>query len=316
MKLAIMGSGGVGGYFGGRLAAKGYDVSFIARGRHLDAIRRDGLKIESANGDVHIYPAKATDTPSDIGPVDYVFFATKLWDTELGGKAIRPLINADSAVISLQNGVDAEDRLTMTLGREHVMGGVAQIASVIAAPGVIRHTGTMARIILGELDGSRTARAEALLTALHDAGIDAEIVDDIVTAIWRKFVFLVALSGVTSVTRHALGPLREDPHTRALLATIMKETIAVARAKGIDIDPAYVNDRLGFLDTLPADMTSSMRQDLQRGNRLELDWLSGAVVRMGQELGIDTPANAFIYVALKLSANERQTSGQRLKQKK
>ncbi|MEE9598477.1 MAG: 2-dehydropantoate 2-reductase [Acidiferrobacterales bacterium] len=316
MKLAIMGSGGVGGYFGGRLAAKGYDVSFIARGRHLDAIRRDGLKIESANGDVHIYPAKATDTPSDIGPVDYVFFTTKLWDTDLGGEAIRPLINADSAVISLQNGVDAEERLTMILGREHVMGGLAQIASVIAAPGVIHHTGTMARIVLGELDGSRTARAESLLAALHDAGIDAQIIDDIVTAIWQKFVFLVALSGVTSVTQHALGPLREDPDTRALLATIMKETVAVARAKGIGIDPAYVNDRLVFFDTLPADMTSSMHQDLQRGNRLELDWLSGAVVRMGKELGIDTPANAFIYVALKLSANEKQISGQRSKQKK
>jgi 2-dehydropantoate 2-reductase len=204
----------------------------------------------------------------------------------------------------------------MILGREHVMGGLAQIASVIAAPGVIHHTGTMARIVLGELDGSRTARAESLLAALHDAGIDAQIIDDIVTAIWQKFVFLVALSGVTSVTQHALGPLREDPDTRALLATIMKETVAVARAKGIDIDPAYVNDRLVFFDTLPADMTSSMHQDLQRGNRLELDWLSGAVVRMGKELGIDTPANAFIYVALKLSANEKQISGQRSKQKK
>ncbi|MFQ5760179.1 MAG: 2-dehydropantoate 2-reductase [Acidiferrobacterales bacterium] len=305
MKLAIMGSGGVGGYFGGRLAAKGYDVSFIARGRHLEAIRRDGLKIESANGDVHIYPAKATDTPSDIGPVDYVLFTTKLWDTDLGGEAIQPLMNANTAVISLQNGVDAEEQLAMILGREHVMGGVAQIASVIAAPGVIRHTGTMARIVLGELDGSHTARVVSLLTALHDAGIDAEIVDDIVTAIWQKFVFLVALSGVTSVTRHALGPLREDPDTRALLATIMKETVAVARAKGIDIDPAYVNDRLTFLDTLPADMTSSMHQDLERGNRLELAWLSGAVVRMGKELGIDTPANAFISVALKLSADEK-----------
>ncbi|MFQ5994860.1 MAG: 2-dehydropantoate 2-reductase [Acidiferrobacterales bacterium] len=302
MKLAIMGTGGVGGYFGARLAAKGYDVTFIARGAHLSAILRDGLRVESENGDLHIHPASATETPSDIGPVDFVFFATKLWDTEAAAEAIRPLITSGTAVISLQNGVTAEEQLISSLGQEHVMGGLAQIASVIAAPGVVRHTGTMARIVFGEIDGQRTGRAESLRAALQSAGIDAEISDNIMKAIWQKFVFLVALSGVTSLTRHPLGPLRQDHDTRVLLAAAMKETIAVAHAKGIEIDLDYANDRLAFFDTLPAEMTSSMHQDLERGNRLELDWLSGAVARMGRELDIATPTNAFIYAALKLSA--------------
>jgi 2-dehydropantoate 2-reductase len=306
MKLAVMGSGGVGGYFGARLAAQSYDVTFIARGAHLEAIRTNGLMVESANGDVHVHPATATDTPSDIGVVDYVLFATKLWDTETAGEAIRPLMGPETAVISLQNGVDAEERLAVILGREHVMGGLAQISAIIAAPGVIRHTGTMAKIVFGELDGRSTPRAEELLTALRESGVDAELSDNIERSIWQKFVFLVALSGVTSVTRHALGPVRQDPDTRALLETVMMETVAVARAKGIDIGPGFVGDRLAFFDTLPAEMTSSMHQDLERGNRLELDWLAGAVVRMGHELGVETPANAFIYTALKLSAGGKQ----------
>ncbi len=301
MKLAVMGSGGVGGYFGGRLAAQGYDVTFIARGAHLEAIRTNGLKLESANGDVRVHPATATDTPSDIGAVDYVLFATKLWDTETAGEAIRPLMGSETAVISLQNGVDAEERLAAILGREHVMGGLAQISAIIAAPGVIRHTGKMAKIVFGEHDGRSTPRAEELLTALRDSGVYADLSDNIERSIWQKFVFLVALSAVTSVTRHALGPVRQDPGTRALLETVMMEAVVVARAKGIDIDPGFVGDRLAFFDTLPAERTSSMHQDRERGNRLELDWLAGAVVRMGHELGVETPANVFIYTALKLS---------------
>jgi 2-dehydropantoate 2-reductase len=302
MKIAVMGTGGVGGYFGARLAAKGVEVTFIARGAHLGAIRAGGLRLESANGNAHIQPARATDTPADVGPVDYVLFATKLWDTAVAGQAIRPMIGADTAVISLQNGVFAEQLLSEIVGGEHVMGGLAQISSFIAAPGVIRHAGTMARAVFGELDGKRTPRAQALLEAFHEAGVDADIADNIERAIWQKFVFLVGLSGVTAVTRQSIGPVREDTDTRALLAQVMAETATVARAKAIDIDPAFVDDRLAFMDTLPGDMTSSMAHDLAQGNRLELDWLSGAVVHMGRELGVDTPANAFIYTTLKLSA--------------
>ena len=302
MKIAVMGAGGVGGYFGARLAAKGVEVTFIARGAHFEAIRARGLRLESANGNAHIQPARATDTPADVGPVDYVLFATKLWDTAVAGQAIRPMIGADTAVISLQNGVFAEQLLSEIVGGEHVMGGLAQISSFIAAPGVIRHAGTMARVVFGELDGKRTPRAQALLEAFHEAGVDADIADNVERAIWQKFVFLVGLSGVTAVTRQSIGPVREDTDTRALLAQVMAETATVARAKGIDIDPAFVDDRLAFMDTLPGDMTSSMAHDLAQGNRLELDWLSGAVVHMGRELGVDTPANAFIYTTLKLSA--------------
>jgi 2-dehydropantoate 2-reductase len=299
MKIAVMGTGGVGGYFGGRLAARNLDVSFIARGGHLAAIRRYGLRVESAKGNIHLKQVKATDKPKDIGPVDYVLFTVKLADTESAAEAIRPLIGKDTAVISLQNGVDAEPLLSEKLGLQHVMGGLAFIAAVITAPGVIKHTGTMARVVFGELDGTRTPRAETLLTAFRDAGVDAEISDNIEKAIWEKFVFLVGLSGVTSVTRQPIGVLRADPDTRALLRAVMAETIAVARAQGIGIDDVFVENRLAFADTLPAEMTSSMHEDLERGNRLELHWLAGAVVRLGREFGIATPANAFIYAALK-----------------
>lgn len=302
MKIAVMGTGGVGGYFGARLAAKDVDVTFIARGAHLQAIRASGLRVESPNGNVHIHPAQATDTPGDVGPVDYVLFTTKLWDTTSAAKAIRPMIGADTAVISLQNGVSARHSLGEILGRGHVMGGLALISSFIAAPGVIRHAGKMARVVFGEFDGTHTPRARALLEAFHEAGVDADLADNIERAIWQKFIFLVGLSGVTAVTRQSIGPLREDADTRALLAQVMAETAAVARAKGIEIDPAFLDDRLAFMDTLPADMTSSMAHDLVQGNRLELDWLSGAVAHMGGELGVDTPANAFIYTTLKLSA--------------
>ena len=297
-----MGTGGVGGYFGARLAAKGVELTFIARGAHLQAVRASGLRLESPNGDVCIHPARATDTPADVGPVDYVLFTTKLWDTANAAKAIQPMIGADTAVISLQNGVSAGHVLGEILGRGHVMGGLALISSFIAAPGVIRHAGTMARVVFGEFDGTRTPRAQALLKAFQEAGVDADIADNIERAIWQKFIFLVGLSGVTAVTHQSIGPLREDADTRALLAQVMAETAAVARAKGIEIDPAFSDERLAFMDKLPADMTSSMAHDLVQGNRLELDWLSGAVARMGRELGVDTPANAFVYTALKLSA--------------
>ena len=302
LRFAIMGSGGVGGYFGGRLAQAGFDVSFIARGAHLAAMRERGLRLDSPFGDARIEPVRATDDPAEIGPVDYVLFATKLWDTESAGEACRPLIGPETAVISLQNGVDAEDRLARILGAGHVMGGVAAISAVIGAPGVIDHLGDFARILFGELNGDRTARGERLMAALDAAVIDATMADDIGKTIWNKFIFLVGLSALTSVTRKTIGPVREDPDCRALLARVVAETVAVARARGIALDADSEAERLAFLDNLPAAMTSSMAGDLARGNRLELDWLSGAVVRMGRELGVDTPANDFINTALKLSA--------------
>lgn len=303
MKFAVMGSGGVGGYFAGRLAAAGLDTTLIARGAHLEAIREDGLRIESALGDAHIHPIRATDTPADIGPVDYVLFATKLWDTKIAGEACQPLIGPDTAVISLQNGVDPEIELASILGQEHVMGGVAQITGFIAAPGVIRHTGDFAKMIFGEISRRQSPRVGVLLEALDQAGIDAEISNNIVREIWEKFIFLVGFSALTSLTRRSIGPVREDPDTRALLTQIMSEATAIARAKGIDLDEDFIEDRLRFVDRLPAQVTSSMAQDLEKGNRLELDWLSGAVARMGRELSIGTPANDSVCTALNLSAD-------------
>ena len=301
-RFAIMGSGGVGGYFGGRLAQAGFDVSFIARGAHLAAIRSEGLRINSSLGDAHIQPARATDNPADIGPVDYVLFATKLWDTSSAGEACRPLIGPETAVISLQNGVDAEDQLARILGAAHVMGGVSAISAVISAPGVIAHASDFATIFFGERDGSSSARGERLLAALTGAGIDAKMPPDIGKAIWLKFIFLVGLSALTSLTRAAIGRVREDADCRALLSQVLAESAAVARARGIALDEDTAEERLAMIDGLPHTMTSSMAGDLARGNRLELDWLSGAVVRMGREHGIATPANGFIYTALKLNA--------------
>ena len=302
MNFAIMGSGGVGGYFGGRLAAAGFDVAFIARGAHLEAIRAAGLRIESPLGEALIHPARASDSPADIGPVDTLLFATKLWDTEAAAEACRPLVGPETAVISLQNGIDAADRLAAVLGRDRVMGGVSQIAAVIKAPGVIAHNSDFARITFGEFDGLRSPRAEGLLAALEAAGIEATLSDDIVAAIWLKFIFLVAFSALTSITRLPIGPVREDPETRGLLVQIMSETAAVARAQGVTLDAGIVDTTLAFVDRTPATMRSSMAGDLARGNRLELEWLSGAVVRIGKARGVATPANAFIATALKLCA--------------
>ena len=302
-RFAIMGSGGVGGYFGGRLAQASVDVSLIARGPHLAAICERGLRINSPLGDAHIQPVRATDRPADIGPVDYVLFATKLWDTESAGAACRPLIGKETAVISLQNGVNAEDQLIRILGADHVMGGVAAISAYIGAPGVIDHANDFAVISFGEMDGARTARAERLMAAFEAAGIEARMPRDMAKTIWLKFISLVGLSALTSLTRKTIGPVREDPECRALLTQVMAETVAVARAHGVALDGDAAADMFAFIDKLPAAMTSSMAVDLARGNRLELDWLSGAVARRGRDHGIATPANDFIIAALKLSAS-------------
>jgi 2-dehydropantoate 2-reductase len=302
MKIAIMGAGGVGGYFGGRLAAAGVDVTFIARGAHLAAIRDGGLRIESGNGDVHVRPAEATDDIASIGPVDYVFFTVKLWDTEGAGEAIRPLVGPETAVISFQNGVVAAETLAGMLGAGQVMGGVAAIGAVIAEPGLIRHTGSMAGLTFGELDNRSSGRAGALLEACREAGFDAAIADDIQQAIWGKFAFLAPFAGLTALTRQPIGPLREDSETRALLRAAIDETVDVAAARGVDLGADFAAGRMKFTDNLPAEMTSSMAQDLARGNRLELDWLSGGIARMARESGLKAPVNQFISTALGLNA--------------
>lgn len=298
MKIAILGSGGLGGYFGGRLAAGGSDVTFVARGAHLAALRRDGLRIASPLGDLHLPEVKAVDSIDAAGPVDLVLIGVKLWDTQAVAESLRPAVAAGAAVVSFQNGVQKDDILREHLPAQAVMGGVSYIAAKIAAPGVIEHGGTLQRLVFGEYGGAPSDRVQAFLAACTGAGIDAEASDAIERLIWEKFVFLVGLSGTTSLYGGPIGPIREDPGKRAFLLDVLREVVSVGRAKGVDLPETFAEDRLRFCDTIPATMTSSMQVDLERGNRLELPWLSGAVADLGGELGVPTPANRKIVEAL------------------
>jgi 2-dehydropantoate 2-reductase len=305
MKIAVMGAGGVGGYFGAKLAASGEEVHFIARGAHLEAMQKSGLQVLSANGDVQLKPGNATGDPASVGPVDLVMIAVKLWSTEDALRDAKPMVGPNTAVVSFQNGVVAVDAITKAYGKERTLGGVANIAAVIEKPGVIRHTGTMAILSVGELDGKPSVRTKTFLDACTKAGIQARVSDDIQKTIWEKYVFLVAASAMTSLTRLPLGAIREDPDTRALTKQIMSEVVAIGKAKAVNLDSDLADKLLERLDGMPREMVASMLGDLERGNRLELPWLSGGVVEIGKQLGVDTPANAFIVAALKLYINGR-----------
>ncbi len=303
MKIVVMGSGGVGGYFGVRLAATGADVTFIARGEHLVAMRRDGLKVLSANGDLTVKPVKATDDPASVGHADLVMIAVKLWSTDDAARTIAPMMGPNSAVVSWQNGVVAEDILIKHNGKERVIGGVSNIAALIEAPGVIRHNGTMARLIFAELNGEPSKRIVAFAALCKQANIDHVVSDDINRAIWQKFIFLASFSGMTCATRLSIGPIRTDPETRAMLKAALGEVVAIGRAKGVSLPDDQVEQSLTWADNLPPTMVASMLGDLNRGNRLELPWLSGNVVKLGEELGVATPVHKFIFTVLKLHAD-------------
>ena len=300
MKIVMMGSGGVGGYYGARLLQAGHDVSFVARGAHADAMRRNGLRIRSELGDAHVEPARVVEDPGEAGPADAVIVAVKLWDSEAAAKAIAPIVKG--IVVSLQNGVDKDEVLAKAVGREHVIGGVTHIGAVIAMPGVIAHTGKLQKVTLGELAGGSSPRVQQLVDALKAGGVEAMQSDDIRRVTWEKFVFLTALSGVTSLTRKPVGPIREHPATRALLHDALRETAAVARAEGIAIDPALPDQQMKMIDGLSPAMYSSMSQDLLRSRPLELEWLSGAVVRRGEARQVATPVHRAIYAGLVLHA--------------
>jgi 2-dehydropantoate 2-reductase len=291
VRIAVMGTGGVGGYFGARLAAGGHDVGFVARGRQLAALRAGGLRVLSPLGELHLPEVRATADPAELGEVDVVLFGVKLWDTEAAAEQVRPLVRGDTAVVSFQNGVVKDDVLRRVLGPAHVLGGVCYIAATIAEPGVIRHSGTMQKLVFGEYDGTVSQRVAALRDACLDGGIDVEVGADIERAVWEKFVFLVGLSATTSLVRSPIGPIREHPQARAFLRDVMDEVVRVARAQGVALPEDYADDRMAFVDTLPALMTSSMHNDLISGNRLEVGWLSGDVVDRGRQVGEATPAN-------------------------
>ena len=260
-------------------------------------------------GDTTVRPASATDDPTDVGPVDCVIVSVKLWDTETAGRAILPMIGPETTVVSLQNGVECDDMLARIVDPQRLIGGVVFIGSSILEPGVIKHIGSMQRIVIGEPSGGSSPRVEALHGAMLQAGIAAEISDDIDRVIWEKFVFLVGLSATSTLMRTTLGPIRDDPDSRQFLLDVMRETVAVGRAKGIALPESFAEDRLAFVDGLPVDMTSSMHHDLESGNPLEVAWLSGAVARFGRELGIPTPVNQTVFAALKPRAPPFHASG-------
>ena len=299
MRIAVVGAGGVGGGYGAALAKAGADVTFIARGAHLAAMKSAGLKVLSPRGDVHLVPTQATDNPAGIGKVDFVLFCVKLWDVESAGQAIKPMIGPDTAVITLQNGIDAHERLIPILGERAVMPGVAHISASITAPGVITQVGAFTRMVFGELDGRRSQRGEAFLAMGGKAGIEGTFSDAILTPLWMKFILLASNAGMMSLARQPIGNLRDDPDMRPIFMAAYREVIAVGRAKGIAL-PADAEDKVvDFTAHAPPAMKASMAVDLERGNRLEVPWLSGKVVELGRHYGIPTPTHAMLYAMLK-----------------
>jgi 2-dehydropantoate 2-reductase len=299
MRIAVVGAGGVGGGYGAALAKAGADVTFIARGAHLEAMKNKGLRLESPRGDIHLVPTQATDDPKTVGPVDIVLFCVKLWDVESAGAAIRPMVAADTAVIPLQNGVDAADRLAPILGRQAVMGGVANISATIGEPGVIRQTGTVLRMVFGELDGAKSARGEAFAALCTKAGIDGVLSTSIQTELWMKFILLASNASIMALARLPVGKLRDDPDIAPWFTTAYEEVAAVGRAAGVALPADAVERTLNFNRNAPPHLIPSMAVDLLRGNRIELPWLSGKVVELGKKHGVPTPTHAFMYATLK-----------------
>ena len=299
MRMAVVGAGGVGGGFGAALAKAGADVTFIARGTHLAAMKKDGLKVQGGRGETHLVPTKATDNPAEVGPVDIVLFCVKLWDVESAGERIKPLIGKGTAVVPLQNGIDAHERLLPIVGREALMCGVAQISASITAPGVITQVGTFMRMIFGELDGKRSKRGDDLLALCQKAGFDVTLSEAILTELWMKFILLATNASITAATRQPLGKLRDDPDIRPIMIASFRETFEVGRAKGIALPDDAVDRILDLVGHAPPAMKASMALDLERGNRLELPWLGGKVVALGRELSVPTPIHTMFYALLK-----------------
>jgi 2-dehydropantoate 2-reductase len=302
MRVAVMGSGGLGGYFGALLAKGGTDVSFIARGAHLEAMQRHGLRVEGRDP-FHLDLVRATDDPGEIGPVDLVMVCVKLWDTEAALRRMRPLVGPETTLVSFQNGVLKDSYVRADYDESQLIGGVAYVATTVSEPGVVTRTGPLQRLIVGEFDGTRSDRVEAFRAAALAGGIDAEVSDDIRRAIWEKFVFLVGLSATTATMRVPIGPIRENPQSRALLVDLMREVVAVGRARGVPLPENYAEQRLEFADGVAAEMTSSMYHDLERGNRLEVRWLSGGVVELGKQVDVNTPLNRTVADILSIHAN-------------
>ena len=299
MRIAVIGAGAVGGYFGGRLAEAGNEVAFVARGGTLAVLRADGLRIESPRGDVHLRSVTATDDPSEIGPVDLAVLGVKAWQVPEVAPGLRPLLGEGTCVLPLQNGVEAVCQLAAALGPEPVLGGLCKIISLQAAPGHVRHQGVEPSVDLGEIGRPATARVHRLVRLFEDAGVRARARDDIQAAIWEKFLFICPVSGVGAITGKTIGEFRADAETRSMVESAMREVVAVAAGHGVELRPDIVERTLAFLDRLPPEGTASMQRDLLEGRPSELDSQSGAVVRLGREVAVATPVNLEIYDRLR-----------------
>jgi 2-dehydropantoate 2-reductase len=298
MRIAIFGAGGAGGYFGARLAQAGEDVTFIARGEHLDAIRQHGLRIDSIHGDFIVSPAQATANPEEVGTVDMVLLGVKAWQVPVISQAMRPLVGPDTVIVPLQNGVEASSQLAEKFGTKHVVGGLAKIISFKVGPGHIRHAGADPYIAIGELDKQPSERTKQLRDVFQSSGISIDISADIHAALWQKFLFVVSWGGVGALADAPIGVLRSVPETRQMLIQSMNEVLAVAKAKAVDMKDGVVEKTMSFVDKLPPSGTTSLQRDLTEGKPSELDYWNGAVVRLGQTEAVKTPLNAIIYSSL------------------
>lgn len=299
MRIAVFGTGGVGGYFGGRLARAGEDVTFIARGEHLRAIKTNGLKVDSTEGDFVVYPAKATQDVSEVGEVDLVILGVKAWQVPEAARAIKSLVGPHTTVLPLQNGVDAVSQLVDELGSRSVIGGLCRIVSYVVEPGHIRHAGFKPSIIIGEIDNRRTDCITQIEQVFKRAGLDITIAGDIQVALWTKFLFIAAFSGVGAMADAPAGVLRSDPKWRAQILVAMREIYALAHARGVKLPPDSVDKVMSSVDSLPDDATSSMQRDIAAGKPSELESQNGAVVRLARESGVEVPTHELIYQTLK-----------------
>jgi len=311
MRILMMGTGGLGGYFGGLLGRAGEDVVFVARGAHLEAIASQGLRVASPDGDF-VFRARAVAQPAEAGPVDLVLFAVKTYDEAAAAEAICPAMGPETVVLCLQNGVETEDRLASMFGRAAVLGGATYVSAAIEAPGVIRHSGRSGTIVFGELDGRVTPRVNAIDAMLRHAGIQTEVVTDIMRVLWEKFVFICAVGGMTATTRVTLGEVWDQVESREMLRGLMEETAAVGRARGILLD-GVVERQMALVEHLVGGADyhtrASLYHDLAAGKRMELDALCGAVVRMGRDAGVPTPFS--IAVVAVLRPHERRAAANR-----
>ena len=298
MRIAIFGTGGVGGFFGGRLAHAGEDVTFIARGEHLRAIKESGLRVDSRTGDFTVFPAKATDDVREVGEVDLVIVGVKAWQVPEAAREMKPLVGPKTTVVPLQNGVDAVAQLVSELGYDNVVGGLCRIVSFVVGPGHIRHAGFKPSIIIGELDNRRTDRIEAIEEVFKHAGVEISIAADIQVALWTKFLFIASFSGIGAITNAPAGVIRSDPKWRDQMLKAMQEIYALAHARGIKLPAESIDTAMANVDALPEDGTSSMQRDIADGKPSELESQNGAVVRMARETGVAVPTHELIYQAL------------------